>query len=995
MGSRSACLRRTLHTAMVCSLLLILTLTGLPVEPVAAQSAPLPRLLIICADPFLPALPPLVALKEGQGFAVTVKPLSETGPTREQIKAAITAQYSGPTPPDYLLLVGDQDSIPPWESRTYTGFTDLYYATMGSAGDYQADILLGRLAVRTIAQLEAVIAKWTAAQALSFEKISLIATDDPQQFSTVEATYLDMISTYTLPAGYLGSFPNDPQPGGDRLFAGTHGAETADVQQALRENRALVVYSGRTSTGAWSGPALSQAQVRAMDTGLAAMVASFAGDTASFAPTESFADSWVLQPQAGALVFIGAAGATPWTQDDVFQRAFFQALFSPLEHETSGQVLQAALTEFDSRYFYESDRRRYHELYQLIGDPTLQTPMRARENEFSVHLEPSQAETCAPGEAQVRVELSSSYPLTSTALLSASGLPFGVQALWEPAQAAIPGESLLTLQAQAGALADKVLVSLEAATPAQTQYGFLSLRVQTAAPLRPVLLSPTYAARDTSLRPTFTWSAAEQASRFTLEIARDPAFTDQVFRVEDLTQTSHTLAEPLQPGERYTWRVTAENSCGASEPSYPASFITRPLPGSCAVGDTLLPVATGAANAPFSGWSVDPVDAAWNLLPGAAFGRDTPVFAGKAAAGVQNLVSIPLPLPENTRNLTLNFDSWTNFGSADASLHGGLVELSGDGGATWQPLAESALLSTPYDGPLTSLYGNPLGGSLAWLGSSGGWRPVSIDLSALAGESLQARFRLGASSAPLTGDWHWALTGVTAQACSGAPDVAAQILPANQIKVIAPGGEQAYEFELTNSGKPASFSLQVEPAGWPVEVTPPSLSLPAGGTQTVRVTLHPPPGADAGSLHSFQLIASSPDDALLHVSASFQAQIQLVGLELQPVEMALVGKPAQWLRFCVWVTNTGNVPDEYHVTAVSAAGWEVSLSKDVIQLQPGQSAELQMKVHIPLDAHPSQQDQIDVQVRSTVDPLVRQNVSLTARVAGTDTLPASCVPLNG
>lgn len=983
MGSKPACLRYSFQNVIVGCALCFLIFNGLLVKPVTAQSAPWPRLLIISADLFLPALPPLVALKESQGFTVIVKSLSETGSTREQIKTAIAAQYASLAPPDYLLLVGDQDSLQAWPASTYSGYTDLYYATMDSVSDYVADMMVGRLPVHTVAQLEAVTAKWSASQGLSFDKLSLIATDDPQHSSQVEETYLEMIRTYTLPGGYQGSFPNNPQPGGDRLFAVTHGAETIDVLQALGENRALVVYSGHTVAGAWSGPAVTQEQVKAMDSGIAAMVASFAGDTASFTPSESYADSWVLLPQAGALAYIGAAGATNWTQDDAFQRVFFQALFTPMQNETTGQVLKAALGKFDDLYPFNAQvQRSYHELYQLMGDPTLQTPVRDQSNEFSVQLVPSQVEICTSGEAQVQVELQSQYTFAYPAQLNAFQLPFGVQAQWASMQSTIPGTSLLTLQAQASAPAGKYPITIEAATVTQVQNGFLTLSIFTGAPLRPALLSPAAASRDISLRPALTWSTDGQAGHFTVEIASDPDFINLVYRIEHYPQTSLIPDESLQPGERYYWRVTAENACGSSEPSYAASFVTRPLPGTCAAGDTPVALATSAAGIPFAGWSVDPAGAAWNLLPGATFAADALVYAGKATAGVINLVSTPLQLPADTRNPTLTFNSWMNFGTADQPLHGGLLELSIDEGATWQPLAETAILSTPYDGPLSSLFGNPLGGSLAWLGSSGGWKTVHVDLSGYVGETLQARFRLSASTPPPAGDWHWALSQVTAQTCSGTLEVAAQLLPTDQLKIIAPGGEQAYEFEMSNLGKPTTFNLQVEPAGWPVEINPQTLPLSAGETKNLWVTLHAPAGVAAGSLQHFNLVASSPDDANLHIVAPFQAQIQQAGVDLQPVEMALVGRPAEWLRFCVWVTNTGNVPDQYHVSAVSAAGWEVSLSRKVIQLQPGQSAELTMDVHIPLDAHPAQQDQITIQVSSTVDPTVSQNTSLTARVAG-------------
>jgi len=110
--------------------------------------------LILTADAYSDAMLPFVALKESQGFDVTMTRLSEIpgGASNTAIQAYIqTAYETWPLPPAYVLLVGDTDTLPGWNSQSAAEVTDLYYATMDGPADWHPDSDVGafRCARRT------------------------------------------------------------------------------------------------------------------------------------------------------------------------------------------------------------------------------------------------------------------------------------------------------------------------------------------------------------------------------------------------------------------------------------------------------------------------------------------------------------------------------------------------------------------------------------------------------------------------------------------------------------------------------------------------------------------------------------------------------------------------------------------------------------------------------------------------------------------------------
>ncbi|HOD06313.1 MAG TPA: C25 family cysteine peptidase, partial [Anaerolineaceae bacterium] len=361
--------------------------------------------LIITADVYEAGLADFVALKQSQGFNVTLANLTTVGgTTTTAIKNYIVAAYNGANPPAYLLLVGDHndgaESLPAWPFPGYSYYTDLFYGTMGGASDYVPDMHIGRFPVRETSQLANMVNNnqhyeddVTGAEAW-VKKAAFLATDDGSFYDVAEGTQNYVINTYTLPKGYSGIFPNNPQAGGDKLYAITHNAESADVVASLNDDRVMVIYTGHGSPTSWAGPSFSQAQVRALTGVISPYVVGHACVTSDFTTNESFGDTWVIQNGKGALTYVGTSNNSYWDEDDVMERVIFDTLYAdPLDVPSVGEIKWAGLMAVQTAY--PPSANYYWEEYHLFGDPSLVIVMGPRTPDFTLAADPTSFAMCS------------------------------------------------------------------------------------------------------------------------------------------------------------------------------------------------------------------------------------------------------------------------------------------------------------------------------------------------------------------------------------------------------------------------------------------------------------------------------------------------------------------------------------------------------------------------------------------------------------------------
>jgi hypothetical protein len=123
-------------------------------------------------------------------------------------------------------------------------------------------------------------------------------------------------------------------------------------------------------------------------------------------------------------------------------------------------------------------------------------------------------------------------------------------------------------------------------------------------------------------------------------------------------------------------------------------------------------------------------------------------------ASDQQLDSLDIMLP-NSMGMILEFWSWQEIeDSTGGCFDGGTVEASTDGGATWTQLPDPVMLTIPYDGPISTSWGNPNGGAAAWCGDPRDWSLYQADMSAYAGQTVKLRFRMATDTSIGREGWY-------------------------------------------------------------------------------------------------------------------------------------------------------------------------------------------------------------------------------------------------
>ncbi|MFN3762846.1 MAG: C25 family cysteine peptidase, partial [Anaerolineae bacterium] len=443
--------------------------------------------LIIAADAYSSAMAPFVALKQNQGYTVTIVRTSEIpgGATTTAIQSYIqNAYHNWAVPPSYVLLVGDTDTIPTWTGPVIGTSTDLYYATMDApgTGDWHPDIGIGRFPVRSAAQTTIMVNKYLAYAQLTGEeswlkRASFPASCDSSNYTIAEGTHNYVISTHTLPRGYTGTFPNDPQPGGDKLYCITYGAGYTHLVNAFNQGRWAIIYSGHGDYTGWEMSFDSNAVRNLTNTGMFPFVASHACLTGDFGQTEVFGETWVLQENKGALAYWGSSTYSYWGEDDILERRAFDALFGAnYPNVPLATMTQSGLAAVETSY--PSRARYYWETYNILGDPSLRLfPSQPQPPQLSI------SKVAAPEWVEVGTRLRYTLTVTNSggpasgmtvtdtlpagtlfAGASHSGTPVGNDVVWDGLQVGAGSALTLTLDVTVTCVASGTLIANDAYT---------------------------------------------------------------------------------------------------------------------------------------------------------------------------------------------------------------------------------------------------------------------------------------------------------------------------------------------------------------------------------------------------------------------------------------------------------------------------------------------------------------------------------------------------
>ncbi len=388
---------------------------------------------------------------------------------------------------------------------------------------------------------------------------------------------------------------------------------------------------------------------------------------------------------------------------------------------------------------------------------------------FTLGVTPSAQSVCAPTSAVYTANVGSVSGFNSPVTLGATGNPAGttVNFSLNPVTP-LPGSSTLTIGNTGAAAAGPYTINVtgSAAGPIN-QNTNVTLNVFTANPGAPTLTAPANGAINQPATPTFTWSAATQASTYTLEVATDAAFTNIVHTGSGIATTTYNGAV-LNTNTTYYWRVRSVNVCGTGSNSAVFSFSTQAAPGDCSAGSTPNILFTDGFEAGIGAWTSSGTGNTWAISTTPAYvhsGAQAMHATDPTTVSDQRLVSPPVVLPTGQNPLVLKFWNFQTLEDSTATTcwDGGIVEVSTDGGTTWTQVPNANLLTDPYNGTVNSS-GNPLSGLQAWCGDPQPYLNSIVDVSSYAGQTVQFRFRLGSDASVGRPDG-WNIDDVVVQSC--------------------------------------------------------------------------------------------------------------------------------------------------------------------------------------------------------------------------------------
>ncbi len=341
-------------------------------------------LVIIAYKDFIPSLAPLVAQRQAQGYSVKVADIDDVYDEfsfGEHTSQAIhdfmsLAKNTWTRPPSYLLLVGDASYDP--RNRLGFGSFDLVPTKLvdtGTAGaataleaasddaliDFDnngvADIAVGRLPVRTVADANLVVSKIVNyAPANTGNKALLVADTQGSYFFSFEAAS-DQVAT-TLPAGMT------IQKVYRRLQPSDADART-NIIANLNSGQSVTVYSGHGSVDIWGGSIFTGPDAAGLTNGnrLSFVVVMDCLNGYFDDPSlVSLAESFLAAPNGGAVASFASSGLTiPIGQHEMGFK-MFQLLYSgsPMAIGDASRQAKSATADIDVR-----------RTWILFGDPTL------------------------------------------------------------------------------------------------------------------------------------------------------------------------------------------------------------------------------------------------------------------------------------------------------------------------------------------------------------------------------------------------------------------------------------------------------------------------------------------------------------------------------------------------------------------------------------------------------------------------------------------------
>lgn len=328
-------------------------------------------MLIICHDPWLPNIAPLVAHKNAIGIPTEAVAVSSIGNNSTAIKNYIQNRYNQGNLA-FVLLVGDAAQIA--TPQASGGASDPSYAKVAGADNYP-DIMVGRFSAETAAQVDTqvlrtiqyeqnqhVLADW-------FKKGTGIASSEGAGIGDdgeADWQHMDNIRALLLSQGGYTQV--------DQIYA-TNGGTAAMVTTALNAGRGIINYCGHGSSTSWSTTGFSNSNVNALaNDNKLPFIVSVACVNGEFAGQTCFAEAWLRatrngQPTGAVVAYMSSINQS-WAPPMEAQDEIADLIIDPSQpyHSVGALLFAGSCSMIDK---YGSGGADMYNTWHIFGDPSL------------------------------------------------------------------------------------------------------------------------------------------------------------------------------------------------------------------------------------------------------------------------------------------------------------------------------------------------------------------------------------------------------------------------------------------------------------------------------------------------------------------------------------------------------------------------------------------------------------------------------------------------
>ncbi len=334
--------------------------------------------LIITYDAFYDSILPLARWKEKKGWSVEVRTLSQTGSSPTEIKNYIANAYQTWSPrPEYVLLVGDVNQVPPYSTVTPVSRTDYPYS-MIEGTDFLAELLIGRLPANNVNELNTMVAKILGyemtpymSETAWFERALMVAANYPLDTMTTPIPTKRWVREKFLDSGY-----NTVDTVFYPPFAGA-----SEITTAVNQGVSFINYRGGIADpDGWVLPSFHNTDVIALNNGWKLpVVTSITCWNGNFGQITCFGEAWVrygspIAPKGGVAFFGASATTTSSRWNNCLDYGIYWGLFEENIYNLGPALYRGKMevyVNFPLDTTWEHGSSFYFHTYNLLGDPSL------------------------------------------------------------------------------------------------------------------------------------------------------------------------------------------------------------------------------------------------------------------------------------------------------------------------------------------------------------------------------------------------------------------------------------------------------------------------------------------------------------------------------------------------------------------------------------------------------------------------------------------------